>query len=239
VTQGLYEKYYFSKPGYLGGTRLFHKLCGQHILPGSSILEIGAGPSNSTSKFLAGIGPLTGADVSEELFGNESLTHSVTFDGVRLPFDEQSFDAVSSNFVLEHVAKPGAHFKEVARILRPGGNYCFRTVNLFHYAMLASRLLPHSMHKLIANRVRKLGPEAHDPYPTVYRANTQAKLTKLCLSAGFEDLQVVMFEPEPAYGAVSPALFYPMMVYERIVSSTDLLKALRITILGIARKAMH
>ena len=69
----LFRKYYFSRPGYAGGTTPFLNLCRDRIAPGSSILEIGAGPSNPESAFFAGLGPLTGVDVSREVLGNNSL----------------------------------------------------------------------------------------------------------------------------------------------------------------------
>jgi len=52
-------------------------------------------------------------------------------DGAYLPFRDGSFDTVFSDNVVEHL--PGAtlpgHFREVARVLRPGGRYVFNTPN--------------------------------------------------------------------------------------------------------------
>lgn len=146
MTQHLYEKYYFSKPGYTGGTKPFFDICAAHIPRGSEILEIGSGPSNPTTKTLAQIGPVTGVDINAEVLGNNACVRAEVFDGLRLPFPDNSFDSCVSNWVLEHVADPSTHFKEVGRVLRPGGTYCFRTPNLFHYVMMGSRLTPHFLH---------------------------------------------------------------------------------------------
>jgi SAM-dependent methyltransferase len=239
MTQHLYERYYFSKPGYTGGTKPFFDICVSHIPRGSEILEIGSGPSNQTTQRLSQIGPVTGVDINPEVLENNACVRAEVFDGLRLPFPDNSFDSCVSNWVLEHVADPSTHFKEVGRVLRPGGTYCFRTPNLFHYVMLGSRLTPHFLHLSLANKLRGLGADAHDPYPTYYRANSKRRLTSLIHEAGMESILIRLIEPEPSYGRKHAALFYPMMFYERIVNFSDLLSNFRVVIFGVCTKAMR
>ncbi|OKO85287.1 methyltransferase domain-containing protein [Bradyrhizobium sp. AS23.2] len=79
--------------------------------------------------------------------------------GERIPFPDQSFDAVISSNVLEHVADPAAVIKECFRVLRPGG-VCHMVIPNFgswwegHYGLL---WLPHSPHWLGRLRVRLAG----------------------------------------------------------------------------------
>jgi SAM-dependent methyltransferase len=236
VTKALFEKYYYSRPGNEGGTLPFFRLCRQQIPAGAEILEVGAGPSNINSEALGKIGRVTGLDVDEDVKKNQWLAKAVVFDGKKFPFPNESFDACVSNFVLEHVEHPEEHFREVARVLRPGGVYCVRTPNLFHYVSMGARLMPHSLHLLLANRLRALSEDAHDPYPTWFRANTRGKLRKLCRMAGLGKPTMTMIEPEPAYGSAHALLFYPMMMYERVVNATRALARFRITILMVAKK---
>jgi SAM-dependent methyltransferase len=58
----------------------------------------------------------------------------VTFDGVSLPFETASFDAVYCKQVLEHVRAPEPLLGEVGRVLRPGGLFAGSTSQLepFH-----------------------------------------------------------------------------------------------------------
>jgi SAM-dependent methyltransferase len=235
MNQALFDKYY-PKDRFEGGTIPFFRLCLAEISPGASILEIGAGPTNEFSELLSRTGTLTGIDVDPDVRENRWLSEAIVFDGQKMPLPDAAFDACCSNFVLEHVERPEIHFREVARILKPGGIYCFRTMNLHHYVCLGAKLLPHFMHLKLANRLRGLDESAHDPYPTFYRANTIAKVQKLCAEAELNPPVIQMVEPEPAYGRAHALLFYPMMVYERIVNRFAFLAPLRITMLVTIRK---
>ena len=235
MTQHLFDKYY-PKPAFRGGTLPFFDFFNTRIPKGSQILEIGAGSKNETTQRLASIGAVTALDIDPDVHNNLYASKTLVFDGVKFPIPDHSMDVCVSNWVLEHVADPVSHFSEVARVLRPGGIYLFRTPNLFHYVMFGSWILPHFLHLAIANRLRKMKEDAHAPWPTYYRANRPARLKKLIRQAGIELTDMTMIEPEPAYGRAHAALFYPMMAYERIVNSTPVLNTFRVIIIGIARK---
>jgi SAM-dependent methyltransferase len=236
-TQPLFEKYYLNRPDFADGTTQFHSLLRQYIRPAACILEIGPGPSNPTSEFLSSLGTVTGVDVSDELYGNPALASACTFDGVHLPFAESSFDACVSNYVLEHVAAPEAHFAEVARVLQPGGLYVFRTPNLWHYVTIGSRILPYGVHLRLANRLRGSHADAHGPYPTFYRCNRRRRIHALCESAGLQVVRLDAVEKEPSYGRLHRLLFYPMMAYERLVNSSSALRCFRANLFGVVQKS--
>jgi|ERR1700683_416834 SAM-dependent methyltransferase len=235
-TQSLFDRYYFSRPSFVAGTEIFHRMCHSYLGAGADILEIGAGPANGTSQFLSQIGTVTGLDMSKEVLNNPHLAHAYVYDGVTMPFRDDSFDICVSNYVLEHITNPFSHFSEVARILKPNGTYCFRTPNLWHYVTISSKLLPHAAHLRIANKLRGLSGDAHDPWPTVYRANTCRILQRLANKTGLLIEEIRMIEAEPSYGAFHAILFYPMMVYERVVNSSELFRTIRVNILGSFRK---
>jgi SAM-dependent methyltransferase len=235
-TQALFDRFYFSKADFVGGTEVFHQICRAQLAHGGRILEIGAGPTNPTTAFLASLGAVTGLDVSTEVLANPDLTEALVYDGIKMPLPDQAFNLCVSNYVLEHVADPASHFQEVSRVLSPRASYCFRTPNRWHYVPMAASLVPHSIHLRLANKLRALDAGAHDPWPTVYRANTRSKLRRLALDSGLTPEELKMIEAEPSYGAAHPLLFYPMMAYERLVNSTGLLRSFRINILGTFRK---
>jgi Methyltransferase domain len=98
-TDHLFNRYYFGRPEFVYGTTQFHELLAAHIKSGFSVLEFGAGPQNLTTNFLATLGPVAGADISREVYNNSSLSEAHTFDGLHLPFPNDTFDACVSNWV--------------------------------------------------------------------------------------------------------------------------------------------
>lgn len=235
-TSVLFDRYYYCCPKFADGTGAFHLLCRRHLPAHARILEIGPGPNNATSAFLGARGAVIGADISPEGRANPALSGFCVYDGGRLPFGDACFDACVSNYVLEHVEFPERHLGEVARVLKPGGVYCFRTPNLRHYVTIAARLLPHGFHLRLANRLRRLAPGAHDPYPAYYRLNSGRAISACSRTVGLEPVHLSYIEAEPSYGRCHPALFYPMMIYERIVNSTERLAPLRMNILAVLEK---
>ncbi|MEO0948378.1 MAG: bifunctional 2-polyprenyl-6-hydroxyphenol methylase/3-demethylubiquinol 3-O-methyltransferase UbiG [Cyanobacteria bacterium J06641_5] len=71
-----------------------------------------------------------------------------------LPYPDNSFDAITCLDVLEHVASPQQTIAEIARILKPGGWFCFDTVNrtrLSYFVMIflletLTGLIPRGIH---------------------------------------------------------------------------------------------
>jgi SAM-dependent methyltransferase len=231
------RRFYFGEPGWVDGTTEFHQLCREVIAPGAKIVEIGAGPTNATSRFLAGLGAVHGLDPDPDVRDNSSLeTASVLGEDGLFPFPDGSFDACVADNVVEHVAHPHPHLLEVRRVLKPGAPYLFRTPNLRHYVYAVSARTPHAVHLALANRLRALPGETHDPYPTVYAMNRPDRVREFAAGAEFDVELLRMVEKEPSYGMASRLLFVPLMMYERAVNSTERLAAFRSYMFVVLRR---
>jgi SAM-dependent methyltransferase len=218
------------------GTTEFHTMCAAHIPRDATILEIGAGPSNDTSRFLSSLGRLSGLDVDPSVRSNLYLADAFVLETDVYPFADACFDACVSNYVLEHIANPRSHLSEVRRILRPGGVYLFRTPNRHHYVALVSRWTPHWIHTASANRLRRLPEEAPDPYPTYYRLNSRHAIRKAAARSGLDVRELRMVEKEPSYGMASRLMFVTFMLYERLVNSSALFAVLRANVFGLLQR---
>jgi len=230
------ESYYDRSKGWVDGTERFHRMVNERTPPGARILEIGAGPSNETSRFLAGLGELHGLDPDPEVADNDALVSWAVLEHDRFPFDDASFDVCVSNYVVEHVEHAREHLQEIGRVLVPGGVYIFRTPNLFHYVGLCAHFTPHAFHMFVANRLRDAPEDSHEPYPTMYRLNTRRAIRRQARAAGLSVDRITMIESEPMYGLSSRVLFLLFMAFERVVNSSEVFAGLRVNILGSLRK---
>ena len=149
-----------------------------------------------------------------------------------IPLADRTIDIAYADYVLEHVEDPTIFLSEVRRVLRPGAPFFFRAPNLWFYVSLVSLLTPQWLHRLIANPMRGLPSDAHEPWPTFYRLNTRRSIKKKAIGTGFNRLEFRMFEGEPSYLMFNRAAFMLGLAYERIVNATDLLSFMRANILG-------
>jgi SAM-dependent methyltransferase len=103
--------------------------------PHGQAVDLGCGPGQ-LSLGLAGLAPglhVTGVDLSEEMIAlarenalRARLQHRVSFkqgDGAGLPFPDGSQDLVVSTLSLHHWRNPVQVLDEIARVLRPGGQF--------------------------------------------------------------------------------------------------------------------
>lgn len=163
-------------------TFFFYSLINSVIGPDFLVLDFGAGrgsqeetpsPYKRTLLRLKGrVKRVVGADVDDAVLQNPMLDEAVVFrPGDRLPFENNSFDLIFSDWVLEHIDDPAAFSAEVDRLLKPGGWFFARTPNRFGLIAIGSSIVPEFLHKWLLRRLQP-NRESHDIFPTRYRINT-------------------------------------------------------------------
>lgn len=226
-------KYYYPDE-QKNGTLIFYNWIRQHTNSQQSVLNLGAGPSskNRLRTFRGEVAQVVGADIDPIVLGNDELDECHVVDGTHLPFEDHRFDIAFSDYVLEHVEFPEPFLKEVYRVLKPGGSFFFRTPNRYHYVSLIAQHAPHWVHELLANRARGLPSDAHEPYPTFHRLNTQKEIQSLANKVGFSPVTLRHVECEPSYLMFSTIPFLAGVLYERITNKFDCLSGIRVNIFG-------
>lgn len=122
--------------------------------------------------------------------------------GEGLPFRDAIFDLVTANMVIEHVADPTRLFREVRRVLKPTGMCLIHTPNRWGYTTVLARLIPNRI--LVPLTMWLLRRRAEDIYPTHYRANTVADLTRLAAETGLRIHTCVTVSSSPQFFRLGP-----------------------------------
>jgi SAM-dependent methyltransferase len=137
-------------------------------------------------------------------------------------------------WVVEHLPAPEATFREVHRVLRPGGRILLLTSNLFFYAYALSAVLPNRWHPGLVRLTS--GRDEQDVFPTLYRANTPGVLGRALQRAGFSNCAVRGFQDGPSYLGFSLPTLLAGAAYDRLVNSSSLFEGLRQGLIGEAEK---
>ncbi|MBO0679173.1 demethylmenaquinone methyltransferase [Mycolicibacterium sp. S2-37] len=93
------------------------------IGPGDRVLDLAAGTAVSTAELAASGAWCVAADFSVGMLsaGRRRELPKVAGDATKLPFADESFDAVTISFGLRNVVDHSAGLREMARVTRPGG----------------------------------------------------------------------------------------------------------------------
>ncbi len=98
---------------------------------GSRVLDVATGPGYAAAAAHARSASVVGVDVAPAMVGLASSLHpGIDFrqaDAEALPFDDGSFDAVVSNFIVPHLGRPEQVVGELSRVLAHGGALALTT----------------------------------------------------------------------------------------------------------------
>ena len=214
--------------------RTFERRVEAALAPDHTLLDAGCGFTAPVLTLFRGKARrLIGVDVvpfDAPLEGIELYQRDLTATGLA----DASVDVVMCRSVMEHIADPTALYREMHRILRPGGAFIFLTGNLYDYAAIIARLVPNRLHPWIVARTE--GRAERDVFPVEYKTNSRRQVERLCRRSG---LVVEAFEylgQYPSYFMFNGALFLVATAYEKLITRFHALRGLRGWILVTLRK---
>jgi SAM-dependent methyltransferase len=95
------------------------------VTGGTRVLDVGTGPGYAAEQATQRRAVATGVDIADEVLALARRRHRgirfVPGDAEDLPFAAGSFDALVSNFAIDHLPRPERAIREFARVVVPGG----------------------------------------------------------------------------------------------------------------------
>ncbi|HTK03619.1 MAG TPA: methyltransferase domain-containing protein [Alphaproteobacteria bacterium] len=203
------------------------------VKPNSEILDAGCGNGNYViDENRKKIAWAVGLDVKSDYTKKNICLDEIVFGNLgKMPFKSNSFDAVISLWVLEHLENPVAVFKEIHRVLKPGGLFFFATPNSEYLPLktihnLKSLNLNHLLNKFL------FGRESEDIFPTHYKANTLSNIQKY--TNNMFKVEKLFLNEDVSYTSFDNLTY---QVSKKIISIPFLSKFTHSHIVGILRKA--
>jgi SAM-dependent methyltransferase len=170
------------------------------------------------------------------LMSNRYIKNKTVGDIGALPFRAESFNVVSANMVVEHVARPDAVLAEINRILKPGGTLVIHTPNTSNYKVALARLVPGAIKRGLIGFLQDR--RETDVFRTYYMMNSGKRLYAVAGACGFL-IAKISFEQSPA----DTVMLGPLVIFElllmKLLSSKPFAR-FRSNIISVLRKeAIH
>jgi ubiquinone/menaquinone biosynthesis C-methylase UbiE len=209
----------------------------QYIQPEHVVLDVGAGRGRVLEMSFKGKAKrVVGVDPDARVRENPLLDEGYEGLGDHMPFfNDNTFDIVFCDNVLEHVEHPDKFYKEISRVLKPGGFFISKTPNKYYYVAIIAALTPQSFHKYVN---KKRGRNESDTFPTFYRANTPADQAKHAAQNGMKKVESKSVEGRPEYLRLFFFTYVAGLVFERTVNFFGL-NSLKAIIISVYKKTNH
>jgi ubiquinone/menaquinone biosynthesis C-methylase UbiE len=158
---------------------------------------------------------LVGIDaVQEDLSRNPYVHQKLVGDILNLPLSDASFDLVTAQMVVEHLARPEDLLYEVKRVLRPGGKFLILTPNYLNYQIFVASLIPDNLKKRIVYYFERRAET--DVFKTYYRMNTSNCICKKARQVGFAVKAIHMLHPDFEFRRIAPLYWFEKVIYRAL-----------------------
>lgn len=216
---------------------VFEREISSLIRPGDVLLDAGCG---RTAPTLRKFTQVSRRSIGVDLVDPREVPPGIEYhqgDLAALPVESNSVDLIISRSVFEHLTDPDAVYRELFRLLKPGGHLVFLTANAYDYGTLLARLIPNGFHARIVKKVE--GRPEEDTFPTAYKTNSYQMVRRLSENVGFRIKEFSYLNQYPNYFMFNGALFFVGMCYERLTSKINALRFLRGWILVTLEKPLE
>jgi SAM-dependent methyltransferase len=223
-------KRHYHDRGWISPYEHYRRLVAENLVAQGSVLDVGCGRTFPLSGFLGERCPdVHGVDpVATPLRGPHVERRCGS--AYALPYPDHRFDLLVSQSVLEHIERPLAAFREIRRVLKPGGRFVFLAAGQYDYVSLVARLLPNRIHGRVVQATEGRPPE--DTFGAFYRANSARRLRSIARQVGFDVVEMRYLNQFPYAALISPLCCRLLILWDRLLARFPALRCLRGWILG-------
>lgn len=131
---------------------------------------------------------IIGCDVDPTVMGNNYMDEChVIKPNEKLPFEDNSFDLIYSDYVFEHIENPEKVCTELNRILKKDGWIIARTPNLYGYIAISTMLTPRALRKKVLKFISRGQAGGKDNFPVELKLNCKSQIRKNFPEAKYHD----------------------------------------------------
>ncbi|GAB4525303.1 MAG: hypothetical protein OHK0046_41000 [Anaerolineae bacterium] len=212
--EALRQRYKRIKRGYRPALEVYKSLANGLVDAETLLLDAGCGEGGLVDDYLPVARGVFGVDrYLQPIRATLEIPNVAEADITRLPFADASFSMVMNSWVMEHLEQPEVVFREVARVLKPGGHFLFITPNAHNYLIWARRLIPNKVSTPVVDAIYNRGEDYI--FPTFYRANTRPQIERQLNAVGLQRREFV-YVSDPTYTAFNEAFFWVSVMVERV-----------------------
>mgnify|MGYP001298952206 CR=1 FL=1 len=107
--------------------KIFNFIKSSLSLFSGKVLDVGCGKMPYKKYILENtkVTEYIGLDIDDALVYDKKIKPDYTWDGIKMPFENNTFESAIGTEVLEHCPNPEIILKEIYRVLKPGGVFLF------------------------------------------------------------------------------------------------------------------
>lgn len=206
--------------------RVLERAIAGYLHADSAVLDIGCGRTAPNLSGLIGkAGKLYGIDVIDFTVSDPRMQLFTNDVCAMTDIADASIDLAYSRAVMEHLPRVEDAYREIARVLRPGGVYVYTTPSIFDYGSIAALVIPNRFHGRIVNATE--GRPEEDVFPTVFGSNSLGAIERHARQAGLKVREARYIGQYPSYLVFNRALFWLGSMYQKAIEKLALTRPLQ------------